>query len=114
MASKQLEVDFLATCRASALDAGDPVLQICKVLNRLPAAAFEPGHDAELIDQIDALMDDLFKRGRLACPGHRWSSEPVASIRHQLTGLFQSGHVRRDAGGRWMWERYNCYFVIVR
>jgi hypothetical protein len=58
VAGKQLEVDFLAACRTAGLEAGDPALQICAVLDRLPAAAVEPGNDAELIDQIDALMDD--------------------------------------------------------
>jgi hypothetical protein len=41
--------------------------------------------DAELIDHVDAVMDELFRAGRLTCPGHRWLSEPVPSIRHHLT-----------------------------
>jgi len=112
MQAEQLESDFLAACTAVVARTGERVLDICSVLNQL-ATDFVGASDAEVIDMIDQLMDDLFRRGRLTCPGHRWLPGPVTSIRHVLTRLMEQGYLRRDtASGVWAWQTVTLPFVV--
>ena len=113
MPRERIQAAFLAAAAALRSETGDPVLEICAVLDRLPSSAVLGVADAELIDHVDAVMDELFRADRLTCPGHRWLSEPVPSIRHHLTALFEQGHVRRDPGGRWGYKGVTSYFVLV-
>jgi DNA-binding transcriptional ArsR family regulator len=110
---ERIQAAFLAAAAALRSETGSHELEICAVLDRLPSSAVLGAADAELIDHVDAVMDALFRAGRLTCPGHRWLSEPVSSIRHHLTALFEQGHVRRDPGGRWGYQGVTSYFVLV-
>jgi hypothetical protein len=106
------EDDFLAVAAALRTETNNHVLEVCAVLNRLPNSI--GGHDREFIDEVDSMMDDLFRTRRLMCPGHRWLNEPVPSIRTHLTALFDKGHIRRDPiSGAWTMKDVTSYFVIV-
>jgi hypothetical protein len=102
-----LEAEFLVA--ASAQAASGDILEMCAVLNRLPSDGVS---DRELIDAIDSTMEVLFQTKRLTCPGHRWLTYPISSIRGHLTKLFDDGYIRRDAEGRWAWRDVTSYFVI--
>ena len=102
-----MEADFVAAAKAE-LKPGSP-LEICAVLNRLPPS--ELG-DHILIDAIDEVMDKLYRRKKLFIPGHRWLSEDPASIRGQLTSLFENGEICRDSEtGLWT-SPWTYYFTV--
>jgi hypothetical protein len=67
-----------------------------------------------VIDEVDALMDDLYRQGELVCPGHRWlSGPPPTSIRNHLVHLHGRGSVYRDvATGEWRWVDLTSYFSM--
>ncbi|WP_128376476.1 hypothetical protein [Streptomyces cavernae] len=89
------------------------VVEICAVLNRLPPRLLR-GSDKQVIDEVDALMDDLYQQGELTCPGHRWlSGPPPASIRGHLVRLHEHGKIYRDAASRdWKWDDLTSYFAM--
>ena len=83
------------------------------MLNRLPPE-FLRGPDDRVIDVVDALMDELYRHGRLICPGHRWLSRPLPSIREHLVRLHAAGHLFRDAAsGAWAWSGCTSFFKVV-
>jgi hypothetical protein len=85
-----VEAEFLAAAAAEQVHTGGPV-EICAVLNRLPRGLLS-GPDDRVIDAVDALMDELYRRRELTCPGHRWSSgPPPTSIREHLVRLHAPG-----------------------
>lgn len=113
MRTENIAADFLAVSSALQAETGNPVLEICAVLDRLPSASFSGVCDGQLVDEVDSVMDELYRRGRLSCPGHRWLSDAVPSIRNHLKVLFDKGHVYRDPGtGGWAWKGVTCLFVI--
>ncbi|WP_405922883.1 hypothetical protein [Streptomyces sp. NBC_00035] len=69
-----MEDAFIAAARAEQAEHFHA--EICGVLNRMPPPLLD-GPDAEVIDAVDNLMDDLFRRDILSCPGHRWLSGPL-------------------------------------
>ncbi|MER5915792.1 hypothetical protein ABT124_36610 [Streptomyces sp. NPDC001982] len=103
---------FIAAAVAEQKHTGGPV-EICAVLNRLPRGLLS-GSDMQVIDEVDALMDDLYQQGKLTCPGHRWlSGPPPASIRGHLVHLHEHGKIRRDAlSGEWNWGDLTSYFAM--
>ena len=107
-----MEAEFIAATVAEQEYTGGPV-EICAVLNRLPRGLLS-GPDDQVVDEVGALMDDLYRRGELACPGHRWlSGPPPTSIRDHLVGLHARGNVRRDAAtGEWTWVDLTSYFSM--
>lgn len=98
-----MKAEFIAATVAEQEYTGGPV-EICAVLNRLPPELLN-GPDDQVIDEVDALMDDLYRQGELVCPGHRWlSGPPPSSIRDHLVRLHARGNVHRDAAtGEWRW-----------
>jgi hypothetical protein len=72
------------------------------------------GPDDQVVDTVDALMDDLYRQGRLAVPGHRWLSGPrPASIRYDLVRLYAGGNLHRDsATGEWIWSDLTSYVAL--
>ena len=72
-------------------------VEICAVLNGLPRALLG-GPAGQVIDEVDALMDDLYRQGELVCPAHRWLSGPrPTSIRDPVVRLHARGNVDRDS-----------------
>jgi hypothetical protein len=106
-----VKAEFIAATVAEQEYTGGPV-EICAVLNRLPPELLN-GPDNQVIDEVDALMDDLYWQGELACPGHRWlSGPPPSSIRDHLVRLHARGNVHRDgATGEWRWVDLTSFFV---
>lgn len=106
-----MEDAFIAAARAEQVE--HIHAEICGVLNRMPPPLLD-GPDAEVIDAVDNLMNDLFRRDILSCPGHRWLSGPLPeSIRGGLNKLLLEGCIRRDpSSGRWSWDRYTAYFHL--
>ncbi|MEV0090419.1 hypothetical protein [Streptomyces sp. NPDC050738] len=104
---------FVAAAFAEQTYTGGPI-EICGVLNRMPRALLE-GDEAQAIDVLDAVIDELYRAGELSCPGHRWRSEPRPdSIRGNLTAVYEAGHVRCDPqNGRWTFGRFS-YFMAMR
>ncbi|MFC7533174.1 hypothetical protein [Actinoplanes sp. GCM10030250] len=103
--------EFIAA--AAAEQASGTVAEISAVLNRLPRE-FLRGTDDRVVDAVDALMDELYRQGRLHCPGHRWlNGPPPPSIREHLVRLHADGNLFRDATtGMWMWSRFTSYFTV--
>jgi predicted HAD superfamily Cof-like phosphohydrolase len=62
-----VKAEFIAAAVAEQEYTGGSV-EICAVLNRLPDG-FLSGTDDQLIDAVDALMDDLYRQGELVCQG---------------------------------------------
>jgi len=111
MTGPELAGEFLAATVTEQAHTGGPA-EICAVLNRLPRGLLD-GPDDRVIDRVDGLMDELYRQGRLVCPGHRWLSEPPDSIRHHLVRLHASGQVGRDAAtGAWTWVDRTSFFVV--
>lgn len=76
-----MRAEFIAATAVEQECTGGPV-EICAVLNRLPRGRLG-GSVAQVIDEVDALMDDPYRQGELVCPGHRWlDGPPPASIRN--------------------------------
>lgn len=103
--------EFIAV--AAAEQASGAVAEVSAVLNRLPGELLR-GPDDRVVDAVDALMDELYRQGRLHCPGHRWlSGPPPQSIRGHLVRLHADGNLLRDAAtGRWTWSRFASYFTV--
>ncbi|MFD7440880.1 hypothetical protein [Streptomyces sp. NPDC059909] len=106
-----MEAAFTTAARAE--QALHPPAEICGVLNRMPPHLLA-GPDVDVIDTVDALMDDLYRRGLLFCPGHRWLSGPgPESIRGRLNWLLAEEHIRRDpSSGEWAWAGLTAYFTV--
>jgi hypothetical protein len=104
--------EFIAA--AVAEQASGAVAEISAVLNRLPREVLD-GPDGRVVDAVDALMDELYRHGRLHCPGHRWlSGPPPPSIREHLVRLHVGGNLFRDtATGTWTWSRFTSYFTVT-
>jgi hypothetical protein len=69
------------------------------------------GDDSALIAAMDRIMGDLYEERRLTCPGHRWSSGEVPSIRGCLLGLYENGWLYRGASGQWTSDGAYDYVV---
>ena len=102
--------EFIAATASE--QASGAVAEISAVLNRLPRE-FLRGPDDRVVDAVDALMDELYRQGRLHCPGHRWlSGPPPPSIREHLVRLHAGGNLLRNAAtGMWTWSRFTSYFL---
>lgn len=88
------------------------IAEICSVLNRIPEAR-RNHEDANLIDLVDILTDDLYRRGKLSCPGHRWLPELPVSIRGHLIALFERGYIWKDrTRNLWIWKECTSNFVV--
>jgi hypothetical protein len=109
--ARRVKEEFVAA--AAAEQATGEVPEICAVLNRLPRELLE-GPEAQVVDTVDALMDELYRQGQLFCPGHRWRSDPPPpSIRDSLVSLHAAGHLSRDdATGVWTWSRFTWYLSV--
>jgi hypothetical protein len=107
-----MKAEFIAATVAEQEFTGGPV-EICAVLNRLPRELMS-GPSDQVVDEVDAVMDDLYRQGELVCPGHRWlSGPPPTSIRHHLVSLHGHGSVQRDAAtGQWWWVDLTSYFSM--
>jgi len=107
-----VKAEFIAATVAEQEYTGGPV-EICAVLNRLPRGLLS-GPDDQVIDEVDALIDDLYRQGELVCPGHRWlSGPPPTSIRDHLVRLHAHGNVQRDAAtGEWTWVDFTSFFFM--
>lgn len=107
-----MKTEFIAATVAEQEYTGGPV-EICAVLNRLPHGLLS-GPDDQVIDEVDALMDNLYRQGELVCPGHRWlSGPPPTSIRDHLVRLYARGNVHRDtATGEWRWVDLTSFFFM--
>jgi glyoxylase-like metal-dependent hydrolase (beta-lactamase superfamily II) len=107
-----MEAEFVAATVAEQRANG--IAEICAVLNRLPPGLL-PDDDRKAIKAVDRLMDDLYRRDLLICPGHRWLSEPPESISGHATNLLKIGALRRDPStGQWTWQRVTSYFTVRR
>jgi len=85
-------------------------LDIAKVLNLICLDACG-GQPETVIAHVDALMEGLYQRRLLFCPGHRWLSEAVPSIAGQLIALFSERNLRwTDAG--WSFEKATSVYSI--
>jgi hypothetical protein len=85
--------------------------EISQELEQLPPDAFTRD-DAALIAATDAIMSGLYDEKRLTCPGHRWLSEEVPSIRGHLIRLYDDRCVHRDASGHWRYSSLTSHFVV--
>ncbi len=87
--------------------------EICVVLNNMPTDLLKK-HGETIIYTLDAIMDDLYKKGELSCPGHRWLSGPLpASIRGHLIHLFEEGLIFQDKETYfWNFKEVTTYFYI--
>jgi hypothetical protein len=103
--------EFVAA--ALAEQASTRIAEITAVLNRLPPELLR-GPDERVVDAVDALMDELYRHGRLVCPGHRWLSGPPSTIRAHLVRLHAAGHLFRDAAtGVWGWSECTSFFKVT-
>jgi hypothetical protein len=107
-----VKVEFVTAVVAEQEYTGGPV-EICAVLNRMPRELLS-GPDNRVIDEVDALMDELYRQRELTCPGHRWlSGPPPASIRDHLVHLHARGNIKRNAAsGEWNWVDLTSYFAM--
>jgi hypothetical protein len=107
-----VKAEFVAATVAEQAYTGGAV-EICAVLNRLSPGLLS-GPDDRVIDEVDALMDELYRDNELFCPGHRWLSGPrPVSIRGHLVNLHTGGKVGRDAvTGEWRWFEVTSYFYL--
>ena len=114
MRPEQLEQRFLeAAGRCTSSYGTHGPLEITAVLNQMRRNESEEIDN--LIDHIDELMDSLFRRKVLSCPGHRWLPEHPDSIRNHLTTLFNRGFIFCDAPDQdWDWCNCTSHFYINR
>lgn len=107
-----VRAEFIAAVVAEQDHTGG-LAEICAVLNRLPRELLT-GPDHQVIDEVDALMDDLYRDGELVCPGHRWLSGPrPVSIRGCLVRLHADGNVGHDvATAAWWWAELTSFFSM--
>jgi hypothetical protein len=85
-------------------------LDIAKVLNVLCPDACG-GHPETVIAHVDALMEGLYQRRALFCPGHRWLSHHVESIAGHLVFLFEGRYVQWSEAGWSFEEATSIYFL---
>lgn len=107
-------VAMVCAAEAASGDGGQRVIavEITSVLNCMAQAVLQ-GTDGEVIDRVDAVMNDLYQGGVLTCPGHRWMPEPPSSIRGHLVSLFEGGAIYRiPANGTWGWHEVTSFFVL--
>ncbi|GAA0547463.1 hypothetical protein GCM10009546_06920 [Actinomadura livida] len=106
-----MKAEFIAATIAEQHHTSGPA-EICAVLNRLPPTLLT-APDAQVIDQVDALMDDLYRQGALTCPGHRWLTTPPPTIHNHLLNLHTQGHIHRHAAtGEWRWNDVTSHFSL--
>jgi len=86
-------------------------LDITKVLNILCPDACG-GRPDIVIAHVDALMDALYQRCLLSCPGHRWLSQKVLSISGHLVELFEQHHVQWSEKG-WSFETVTSIYSFT-
>jgi hypothetical protein len=103
--------DFLAAARLEE-HANGRVLEITRVLARLRPAPPEVD-PARLLEHVDALMDALYRRQQLTCPGHRWLPEPPAFIAGHLVTLYANGNIAWSSETGWTWREVTSLFCIA-
>ena len=85
-------------------------LDVTRVLNRLcpDACGVSP---ARVIAEVDSIMEELYRRRVLTCPGHRWLFEHVPSIAGHLTGLFSQGYITWSEAG-WAFTTVTSIYAL--
>ena len=71
------------------------IAELCEVLNSMPTELLRD-QGKNLIDVVDALMDELYKDKKLYCRGHQWLSEPLSSISGAPLHFLQIGSMWQD------------------
>jgi len=107
-----MEQEFVTAAKALQGESG-PIVELPSVLNRMSGP--RPGQtDAEYIDEIDRLINDLYLRRQLSIPTQRWlPGDSPTTLRGSHTMLFQVGYLFRDpTGGWWAW-RDHCSYLHV-
>ncbi len=85
----------------SALRNGRKLPSILPLLDLLSQAHPDTPPD-ELVGQVDAALDRLYRAGRVSYAGHRWLSDPPATVAGNLNAL--RPELRFDATtGTWSW-----------
>jgi hypothetical protein len=95
-----MEAELLAAYNAAIAELGEPV-ELYALLNRLPPGA----DDRRWLDELDEFLDRFYRAKRLYVRGHRWLAERPATIRGDLVGMFDRGHLQRVYG------RWRCAFT---
>ena len=90
----QIKPEFIKTTYQIQKEQG--IAEICAVLNQMSMATGNyQGED--FIGLIDEIIDNLYRKNKLAIPGHRWLSGPKPStIRRDLLLYFQEGYIWQD------------------
>lgn len=111
-----LESQFLMSVKKLSAETGR--CEISAVLNEMPIALsinnnFE--YDKNLIIRIDELVNQLYKKGRLTFPAHKWLSGPSPeSVSGRITSSFDYGSLcRNEMTNTWEWKGETTYFYMM-